>query len=85
MKRETKREMEARHVTRLAKAYFGSSPVAAWAWLDESAYDHLARATYAELRAAVYAVVPGKQKAKNIAALLDAAVTAVCRVIRRRA
>ena len=75
MKRETKREMEARHIARIAKAYGDG-------WLDPEA---MGLTRYAELRAAVYAVVPGKQKAKNIAALLDAAVTAVCRVIRRRA
>ena len=38
--------------------------------------------TYAEMRAAVYAVVPGRQRAKNIDALLDLATAAVCRSIR---
>jgi hypothetical protein len=74
--KETKRAMEARHIERLAKARWG----------DNSGYAlsvFVARNDYRELRAAVFAVVPGKQSNKNIGPLLDAAVTAVCRVIRR--
>jgi len=77
-KPETKAQMEARHITRIAKAYTTRRGEVGWGWQPEASW------RYAELRAAVYAVVPGKQKARNIAALLDAAVTAVCRVIRRR-
>lgn len=44
-----------------------------------------ADAAYAELRAAVYAVTPGRQNARNIADLLHRATLAVARTIRRRA
>jgi cystathionine beta-lyase family protein involved in aluminum resistance len=48
-------------------------------WRDE------AEDLYAVLRAAVYAVVPGRQRAPNIRDHLNEAVKAACRVIRRRA
>lgn len=71
----TPKEREERRVQRIIEAY-GVHP-----WVS---YEWLARCHYAELRAAVYAVVPGRQKARNIDDLLDKATTAVCRVIRRR-
>lgn len=39
---------------------------------------------YAHLRAAVYAITPGRQRAANIGDLLHQASKAVARVIRRR-
>ena len=44
-----------------------------------------AEISYAELRAAVYAVTPGKQSKKNLEAALHTATLAVARVVRRRA
>ena len=44
-----------------------------------------ANASYAELRAVVRAVTPGKQTAKNTADAMNKAVRAVSRVIRRSA
>lgn len=70
---ESKRDMEARHVERMASAY------------DEmfttKHYD-IARHEYSLIRAAVYGVVPGKQKNKNIAGLMELAVKAAARRIR---
>lgn len=70
---ESKRDMEARHVERLASAY------------DEmftTSYYDIARHEYGLIRAAVYGVVPGKQKNKNIAGLMELAVKAAARRIR---
>lgn len=82
MVKETKRQMEARHIERLAKAYLRAAERDG-AWYEDKGGTFFARHAYANIRAAVYAVVPGKQKAANIGPLLDQAVTAVCRVIRR--
>lgn len=72
-KPETKREMEARHVQILARAYYVTFV---------NMHYEAARKTYALVRAAVYAVVPGKQKNKNIAGLMELAVKAAARRIR---
>lgn len=69
---ESKRAMELRHVERLASAY------------DETfttKYYDIARHEYSLIRAAVYGVVPGKQKNKNIAALMELAVKSAARRI----
>lgn len=70
---ETKREMEERHVERLACAYHD---------VFVTLHKDAARRDYALIRAAVYAVVPGKQKNKNIAGLMELAVKAAARRIR---
>lgn len=77
-KTPTAKEREAKRIERIERAL-----IAASRW-PELAFDEYANDVYAELRAAVYAVVPGRQKARNIDRLLDQATTAVCRVIRRR-
>ena len=70
---ESKRDMELRHIEALARAYV--TPY------DSRAY-MLAKDDYGIIRAAVYAVVPGKQKHKNIAALMESATKAAARRIR---
>ena len=64
------------HIAILAKAYESiGNTIAATVY---------ANADYKVVRAAVYAVLPGKQNKKNIAQALDAAVKAAARAIRRR-
>lgn len=74
-KPETPREMKARHIETLEAAYQKARRHFPLIWAQES---------YAELRAVVYAITPGRQKAKNIGSQLDKAVAAAARVIRRR-
>jgi hypothetical protein len=74
-KPETRKAMEARHIETLSAAWrkiLGSTPQAAG---TNARYD------YRKVRAAVYAVVPGRQKARNIRTLLDAGVKAAARAI----
>lgn len=78
---ETAADMRQRHTELLTKAWAAwfdkqnpRPPGVPWVWAERD---------YKTVRAAVYAVVPGKQKARNIKALLDAAVKAAARVIRR--
>lgn len=78
-KPETAAAMKRRHIETLGRAWMVAQP-----WNDDGdgMVDWGAR-DYATIRASIYATVPGKQRAKNMAALLDAAVKAAARVIRR--
>lgn len=72
----TSKEREALRIERLGKALRDDGYVVS--------YGEVAKEEYAALRAIVFAVVPGRQKARNIEDLLDTATTAHCRSIRKR-
>jgi hypothetical protein len=69
---------KTRRIAQLAKAW------AAPRRTPSVSHEILAVQTYAELHAVVFAVFPGRQRAKNAGELLDQGTRAVCRVIRRR-
>lgn len=70
-----------RHMLILRRAYLTIHP---GAQIHHGVVTLGAEASYNEAKAVVYAVVPGKQKAKNIAELLDKGIKAAARTIRRR-
>ena len=77
--------LDAKLVDRIESAYNDRYGTSSTSTLFDGYWHDEAEDLYAVLRAAVYAVVPGRQRAPNIRDHLNEAVKAACRVIRRRA
>lgn len=75
--KETPAQARSRHTATLTRAWEHVLPGTPMAARCNAEWD------YKKVRAAVRAAVPGRQQARNLTAVMDAAVRATARVIRR--